>query len=274
MKKLLVIILSALSLTAFAQTEVKRVAILETVDREDNVGYGIELMLRAALSDAVTHTPGYEGYDRVDLQSITGEQSFQRTGMVNDADIKKIGVMTGAQFVLVAEAAQLNPSHIVITAKILDVETARLTNSAYETMGTTSDELKEGCNKLAATLFGNTSQTILPVKPTESEERRQKELRVNDSIRVWSERGWSLAGRSVISLPKPSNDFKAEGRVVVAIIVDAGGKVVSAKATEGTTVTDDSTIQLAIRAAYKAVFSKTDSPNKQFGTITYIFKFN
>ena len=269
MRKTFIIILSALSLTAFAQTEVKRVAILETVDREDNVGYGIELMLRAALSDAVTHTPGYEGYDRVDLQSITGEQSFQRTGMVNDADIKKIGEMTGAQFVLVAEAAQLNPSHIVITAKILDVETARLTNSAYETMGTTSDELKEGCNKLAATLFGNTSQTILPVKPTESEERRQKELLFNDS-----KLGWSLAGRSVISLPKPSNDFKAEGRVVVAIIVDAGGKVVSAKATEGTTVTDDRTIKLALKAAYKAVFSKTDAPNKQFGTITYIFKFN
>ena len=268
MKKLLLIFLSVLSLTAFAQTEVKRVAILETVDREDNVGYGIELMLRAALSDAVTHTPGYEGYDRVDLQSITGEQSFQRTGMVNDADIKKIGVMTGAQFVLVAEAAQLNPSHIVITAKILDVETARLTNSAYEMMGTTSDELKEGCNKLAATLFGNKSQTISATKPAVSKESP------NDNLFKENEQGWSLSGRSVISLPKPSNDFKAEGRVVVAIIVDAGGKVVSAKATEGTTVTDDRTIKLALKAAYKAVFSKTDAPNKQFGTITYIFKFN
>lgn len=154
MKKLFIILLSVLSLTAFAQNDVKRVAILETVDKEDKVNYGMELMLRAALSDAVTRTPGYEGYDRVDLKSITGEQSFQRTGMVSDSDIKKIGVMTGAQFVLVAEAAQLDQSHIIITAKILDVETARLTNTAFEMMGTASDEMKEGCGKLAAALLG------------------------------------------------------------------------------------------------------------------------
>lgn len=159
MKKLLIIFLSALSLTAVAQNDVKRVAILETVDKEDKVGYGMELMLRAALSDAVTRTPGYEGYDRVDLKSITGEQSFQRTGMVSDSDIKKIGVMTGAQFVLVAEAAQLDPTHMIITAKILDVETARLTNTAFEMMGTASEELKEGCSKLAAALLGVSSSS-------------------------------------------------------------------------------------------------------------------
>lgn len=85
---------------------------------------------------------------------------------------------------------------------------------------------------------------------------------------------WSLAGRSVKALPKPSNDFKQEGKVVVAIIVDGSGKVVSAKATEGTTISNDATIQLALKAAYKAEFSFTDRPDKQFGTITYIFKFN
>ena len=84
---------------------------------------------------------------------------------------------------------------------------------------------------------------------------------------------WSLAGRSCKSLPAPSNNFAQEGKVVVAIIVDANGKVVSAKATEGTTISNDATIQLALKAAYKAEFSFTDRPDKQFGTITYIFKF-
>ncbi len=84
---------------------------------------------------------------------------------------------------------------------------------------------------------------------------------------------WSLAGRSCKSLPSPSNNFTQEGKVVVAIIVDGSGKVVSAKATEGTTVSNDATIQLALKAAYKAEFSFTDRPDKQFGTITYIFKF-
>lgn len=84
---------------------------------------------------------------------------------------------------------------------------------------------------------------------------------------------WSLAGRSCKSLPKPSDDFAQEGTVVVAIIVDANGKVVSAKQTTGTTISNDATIQLAIKAAYKAEFNFTDRPDKQFGTITYHFKF-
>ena len=154
MKKTVIILLSALSLAAFAETEVKRVAILETVDKEDKVVYGMELMLRAALSDAITHTDGYEGYDRVDIKAITGEQSFQRTGLVSDADIKKIGVMTGAQYVLVAEAAQLDADHMIITAKIIDVETAQITNTSFEMMGIASEELKDGCRKLADSLLG------------------------------------------------------------------------------------------------------------------------
>lgn len=68
--------------------EVKKIAILETVDREDAVSYGIKLMVRSSLSYAITNTPGYEGYDRVDLASIVGEHDFQRTGMVSDSQIK------------------------------------------------------------------------------------------------------------------------------------------------------------------------------------------
>ncbi len=164
MKKLFILLLSALALTAVAQqpTEVKRVAILETVDKEDKIVYGTELMLRTALATSITNTKGYEGYDRVDLKQITGEQSFQRTGMVSDDDIKKIGVMTGAQYVLVAEAAQIDATHVIITAKILDVETARLTNSAYQLMGTNSDELQNGCRKLADSLLGLSSTYSIP----------------------------------------------------------------------------------------------------------------
>ena len=62
--------------------------------------------------------------------------------------------MTGAQYVLVAEAAQLDADHMIITAKIIDVETAQITNTSYEMMGIASDELKDGCRKLADSLLG------------------------------------------------------------------------------------------------------------------------
>lgn len=125
-------------------------------------------------------------------------------------------------------------------------------------------------NQLGA-LFGNNNAGAAGSGDTQGNSQRG-----NSEVGKGSLGGndWKLENRRCKSLPKPSNDFKQEGKVVVAIIVDGNGKVVSAKATEGTTISNDATIQLALKAAYKAEFSFTDRPDKQFGTITYIFKFN
>lgn len=135
--------------------EVKKIAILETVDREDAVSYGIKLMVRSSLSYAITNTPGYEGYDRVDLASIVGEHDFQRTGMVSDSQIRQLGAMTGASYILVAETAMIDASNIFITAKILNVETAKLERTASTQSGINADEIDEKCEELAASLFGD-----------------------------------------------------------------------------------------------------------------------
>ncbi|MBQ3579530.1 MAG: formylglycine-generating enzyme family protein [Bacteroidales bacterium] len=155
-KVLLVMALLALTAVSWAQTT-QKVAILETVDKEDKVPYGVRLQLRSSLTYAITNTPGYAGLDRVDMGSITGEQNFQRTGMVSNDQIKKLGEMTGASLVLVAEAAQYGPGvdKIIITAKILDVETADIVAAAPpKVSGIDSDEMEEACIQLARKLLG------------------------------------------------------------------------------------------------------------------------
>lgn len=85
---------------------------------------------------------------------------------------------------------------------------------------------------------------------------------------------WTLNGRSIVgALPAPGNDFKQEGKVVVNITVDTNGKVISAVVGPGSTISDYTTQQLAIRAALKAKFNVVDRPDKAMGTITYNFKF-
>lgn len=83
---------------------------------------------------------------------------------------------------------------------------------------------------------------------------------------------WSLQGRSVKSMPKPSTDFREEGRVVVSIRVDKAGNVIKVSQAGGTTISDQYTIQLALDAARKAKFSEGDK--EQIGSITYNFKLN
>lgn len=134
--------------------DVKKVAITEVVDKKGDIGYGIKLMLRSCLSSAVTNTFGYEGYDRTDIASIMDEQQFQRTGLVSDDEIKRFGEMTGASYILVAEMAQIDEDNFFITAKILDVETAKLEKMEYAHSGSDVTQLRKACQNLAEALLG------------------------------------------------------------------------------------------------------------------------
>jgi len=85
---------------------------------------------------------------------------------------------------------------------------------------------------------------------------------------------WSLNGRYLVGrLPQPAATFNQEGKVVVFITVNKEGYVVSARAGQGSTISDEATRQLAVKAAMKAQFNMVDHPNAVMGTITYYFKF-
>ena len=172
MKKtsLLIALFSLIFLTGFAQEEIKRVAILETVDKLGSVPYLKLLQFRSNLTSAITETKGYEGYDRADLKQILGEQNFQRTGLVSDADIKKIGEFTGAQYVLIAEAA-IDGNDMFITAKIIDVETARVIRNSNQLMGTSAAEMQEGSQKVAADLLRRQIEESPPINNSYEKEQ-------------------------------------------------------------------------------------------------------
>lgn len=153
MKKLFFLVcVMMLAMLTFAQ-ETKKVAILEVVDRQGNVSYANKLILRSSLAKAITNTPGYEAYDRTDMDAILGEQNFQRTGMVSNDQIKRLGEMTGAKYVLVAEAAVVDAATMYITAKLLDVETARTEKTDNQMMGNSAKEIQRGSQELAANLI-------------------------------------------------------------------------------------------------------------------------
>lgn len=158
MKRSLVIaFLLSLAMSVMAQN-VNRVAILKTVDEEGSVPYGVKLQLRSSLIYAISHTPGYEALERVDLPSIMDEQKFQRSGLVSDSEIREIGRMNGADYVLVAEAALYDENNILVTAKLLDVVTGRIKQSADPQIASKDpDEMKEACGRIARTLLGMNS---------------------------------------------------------------------------------------------------------------------
>lgn len=165
MKKHFLITLLLLVFAMAATAQNKKIAILETVDKKGNVPYGICLQLRSSLTYAISSTPGYEGYDRVDMASIMGEHDFQRTGMVSDEQIRKLGEMTGASSILVAEAAIYDKDNIIITAKILNVETTSVERAVPPQISSTNPrEMQKACEELADKLL-----VKVPIIPEETQ---------------------------------------------------------------------------------------------------------
>lgn len=84
---------------------------------------------------------------------------------------------------------------------------------------------------------------------------------------------FDLSGRSAQSLPIPEYRSQSEGRVVVEVVVDKEGKVVSAlPGVRGSTTTDERLIQAAQRAALNSRFRRSPESPVQKGVITYIFR--
>lgn len=85
---------------------------------------------------------------------------------------------------------------------------------------------------------------------------------------------FSLAGRGSKSLPEPNATSSENGSIVVEIRVDQEGNVVFAKAVwKGTTLTDTNLWRRCEQAAKKSKFTaKSDAPELDPGTITYIFR--
>lgn len=84
---------------------------------------------------------------------------------------------------------------------------------------------------------------------------------------------WDLNGRSLTgSLPIPVYNVQDEGRVVVTIVVNPSGRVISTSINKRTNTVSTALRRAAEEAARKARFNVTDGVNNQTGTITYYFK--
>ena len=85
---------------------------------------------------------------------------------------------------------------------------------------------------------------------------------------------FDLNGRSLGpgGLPSPVYNVQDEGRVVVTIVVNPQGQVVSASINKRTNTVNPSLRQAALDAARKARFNTVSGVENQSGTITYYFK--
>ncbi len=154
MKHTLTFILALLMASAaVGQNDLKKVAVWETKCSDGSITKFQSVMVRGGMEAAVANAPGYTGFDRAAFDQIIKEHNFQRSGAVNDNDIRRLGEMAGVQYIIVPEAmADGNDFYIIV--KMLDVESGQY-GAAYEELCTTNaNDIKNACSRLASQLFG------------------------------------------------------------------------------------------------------------------------
>ncbi len=84
---------------------------------------------------------------------------------------------------------------------------------------------------------------------------------------------FSLGGRSMVRLPKVNDNSQDQGKVVIDIVVDKYGTVVTATGPgRGSTTTSTNLVRKAKEAAVKTKFSPSpQGVEEQHGTITFVF---
>lgn len=147
--KFLLLLLTLLSCCMASAQDVKKIAILETVDKEDNVKYGVELLVRTQMTKAIIEIDGYEAYDRISMSQIMGEHNFQRTGYVSEEQIKEIGIAAGADYVLIMEAAYVDDETILLSSKFINIETTEIELIDMEQTATDAQSVLNACRTLA-----------------------------------------------------------------------------------------------------------------------------
>lgn len=119
MKKLLILLFSAISLTVYAQQ--KKVAVYVTGNDP------INSIMSDHLMDGIAHNGKYVTVERTAsfLNELSKEQSYQRTGAVDDNDISRLGKQFGVAYVCVATPFDVWGEKY-ISARMIDVERAEV----------------------------------------------------------------------------------------------------------------------------------------------------
>ncbi|MBQ9523668.1 MAG: hypothetical protein IJR69_00880 [Bacteroidaceae bacterium] len=129
----LVFLLPIFAFSLFAMPENKKIALLQTLNGDEAVKVeGIEMnMVRGELRKAISNQSGYQAFTRTDIDQLMKEYGFQNSGMVSDAQRKKLGEMSGADYICVSTLTKSN-TQFYLEAYLIDVSTGEISNPASQ----------------------------------------------------------------------------------------------------------------------------------------------
>lgn len=164
MKKLLIILLSALPLTTFAQAEKVRIAVFDPITTFA-INDGTDVIVREITSSTVVNSGMYDVIDRMTLNKLAEEQNFARNGMMDETQAVQIGKIAGASKVLFSVLASSGTRNM-LTTKLIDVLTGTVEKQQYKLIDQSMDIVLEVENLTKALIGGKIPTTTTTYSQT------------------------------------------------------------------------------------------------------------
>lgn len=200
MKALFIVLLLLMCLMPTTlQAQRKSIAILETFCTDGSIPKAYLTMIGSCIETGIVNNNRYESYNRTQIAAIIKEHNFQTSGLVKSSEVKRLGVLSGVDYVLVTEATKLD-SLIHVSAKVLNVETGEYDISENALMASSATAINEACTELAQRIsqFSPEKKETKPVKsvPTATKTKQsKKDALFKPSFGIGAE----LAASSVLS---------------------------------------------------------------------------
>lgn len=174
MKRLLTIFLSLCCLSAIAQTEVKKVAIIEPMVEDGEISTIYKAVLRSKLLNSISNEEvGYEAFTRTDVDAIMREQQFQNSGIVDDNTRIRLGNLGGVDCICISKLAE-GAGYINIDIMLVDVQSGKVESAANKLIENNLEQLEQTAVELGKKLVG--LDLIEQQRAEEQERQRQLEL--------------------------------------------------------------------------------------------------
>lgn len=159
MRNKLLIFATLLLLPMFVTAQNKKVALLQTLNGDKSIQVkGIEMnLVQGELRKAISNQSGFQAFTRTDIDQLMKEHGFQNSGMVSDAQRKKLGEMSGADYICVSKLTK-NGLQFYLEAYLIDVETGEISNPASQfgiLQGNTYANLYQLCVNLAKEMIAD-----------------------------------------------------------------------------------------------------------------------
>ena len=180
MKRVLFLFLSLICLSVFAQTEVKKVAILEPLVEDGEISTIYKAVLRSKLTSSISNeNVGYQAFTRTDVDAIMREQQFQNSGIVDDNTRIRLGNLGGVDCICISKLAE-GSGYINIDIMLVNVQSGKVESTTSKLITNDLEQLEQAAIELGEKLVG--LDRIEQQRAEELEQQRQLELQKQKEI--------------------------------------------------------------------------------------------